>query len=141
MPWSILDRRIVDLALLFPSNPNDAILSGFRRLEDVVRQRIDSKEHGAKLFSQAFLGENSKLCWKDVEFSEQTSRGQLFVGTFGAFRNPKAHRENAGLNDLAEFIALNQLYLLEVAAVDRPVETEAAKDALIHKRPAKMVAR
>lgn len=120
MPWRIIDSRIVDLAQKFFSNSDDAILTGFRRLEDTVRKRTELGEHGAKLFSQAFVGENSRLYWKDLDPGEQSARGQLFVATFSAFRNPRAHREAAGVDDLAEFLSLNHLYLLEQGAILRP---------------------
>jgi len=59
MPYAILDSRLTDLALKFKENPDHSILSGFRRLEDIVRKRTGLDEHGSKLFSKAFQGESS----------------------------------------------------------------------------------
>lgn len=39
MPWAIIDARITDLALEFFHAPDKAIMTGFRRLEDLVRTR------------------------------------------------------------------------------------------------------
>lgn len=122
LPWAIIDSRIVDLALLFFTGPDDAILTGFRRLEDIVRERIDSDAHATRLFAEAFQGERSKLTWKGVDQSEHIGRAQLFGGAYMAYRNPRAHRElrydASGM--LAEFLMLNQLYLLEGCAIERP---------------------
>jgi hypothetical protein len=46
LPFAIIDKRIADLALGFLKNPNETLLRGFRRLEDTVRQRTYSQEHG-----------------------------------------------------------------------------------------------
>jgi hypothetical protein len=127
MPWQVIDPRITDLAKAFFENADNAILTGFRRLEDLVRTRTGSDEHGGKLFSQAFLGESSKLHWPKIASSEQTGRGQIFTGTFSAFRNPRAHQEVHGGDSLAEFLALNLMYRLESSAVDRPLQTNGSK--------------
>ncbi|MEQ1661891.1 MAG: TIGR02391 family protein [Thiobacillus sp.] len=119
LPFAIIDRRIADLALRFHEEPNDTLLQGFRRLEDTIRQRTASKEHGAKLFSQAFQGEGAKLTWEDVQPSELVGRVNLFTGAYMAHRNPRAHQE---LKDsthelLSEFLLLNHLFKLESKAV------------------------
>jgi hypothetical protein len=88
MPYAILDSRIADLAISFWDKPDDALLVGYRRLEDIVRARTTLDEHGAKLFSQAFQGENARLCWKDAEGREQQGRGSLFASIYLAYRNP-----------------------------------------------------
>ena len=64
VPLSIIDSRISDLAISFWKNPDHNIFTGYRRLEDIIRTRTNLDQHGAKLFSQAFLGDNSKLQWK-----------------------------------------------------------------------------
>lgn len=119
LPYSIIDRRIADLALRFLEEPNDTLLQGFRRLEDTVRQRTESQEHGAKLFSQAFQGEGAKLTWQGIQPSELVGRVNLFTGAYMAHRNPRAHRE---MSDdmtalLSEFLLLNHLFKLESDAV------------------------
>jgi len=119
MPFAIVDPRLTDLAISFWDNPDDCLLKAFRRLEDIVRKRTGINAHGSKLFSQAFLGVSAKLHWPDKDSGEQTSRAQMFVSAFGAFRNPRAHREvsEAAADQLVEFLAVNQLFRLERTAV------------------------
>lgn len=119
LPFSIIDKRIADLALRFHEEPNDTLLQGFRRLEDTVRQRTESQEHGAKLFSQAFQGDAAKLTWLGVQPSELVGRVNLFTGAYMAHRNPRAHREMREDMSalLSEFLLLNHLFKLEANAV------------------------
>lgn len=119
LPFAIIDKRIADLALRFSEEPNDTLLQGFRRLEDTVRQRTESQEHGAKLFSQAFQGDGAKLTWQGVHPSELVGRVNLFTGAYMAHRNPRAHREMLeGMTTLlSEFLLLNHLFILEANAV------------------------
>lgn len=126
LPFAIIDRRIADLALRFYEEPNDTLLQGFRRLEDTIRQRTASKEHGAKLFSQAFQGEGAKLTWEDVQPSELVGRVNLFTGVYMAHRNPRAHqeRQDSTLELLSEFILLNHLFKLESKAVPSAVSDQ-----------------
>jgi hypothetical protein len=127
IPFRIIDPRIMDLALSFFERPDDRLLAGYRRLEDLVRERTSIKEFGVKLFSRAFIGPSSALTWK-CEVSEQTGRGTLFTAAYLAYRNPRAHRElDGGAGEhLAEFLLLNQLYRLEKEAVERKLETPIA---------------
>lgn len=122
MPWAILDARLCDLALEFFDDPDRSILNAFRRLEDILRKRINSDASGTRLFSAAFNGEDSLLTWTDIELGEQKGRGQLFTGAYMAYRNPRAHKESlqVGRAALAEFLLINQLYLLEQEAIARP---------------------
>jgi hypothetical protein len=62
--------------------PDDSILTGFRRLEDIVRKRLPPDAPNVRLFAQAFQSEKSTLVWKDVESGEQIGRGQLFTGAY-----------------------------------------------------------
>lgn len=119
LPFAIIDKRIADLALRFLQEPNDALLQGFRRLEDLIRSRTESEEHGAKLFSQAFQGESAKLKWPGIQPSETSGRVNLFTGAYMAHRNPRAHREMQEDTTalLSEFLLLNHLYKLEATAV------------------------
>lgn len=118
LPYSIIDQRIADLALRFFEEPNDTLLKGFRRLEDTVRQRAESQEHGAKLFSQAFQGDGAKLTWQGLQPSELVGRVNLFTGAYMAHRNPRAHREMREDMSalLSEFLLLNHLFKLEANA-------------------------
>ena len=121
IPFAIIDRRLTDLALAFWKNPNDSLLTGYKRLEDILRERTASNTHGTRLFSEAFGKEGSKLTWADIDASEHAGRAQLFVGAFMAFRNRRAHREirHDQENELTEFLLLNQLYRLEEEAIER----------------------
>ena len=112
IPYAIVDGRIVDLALTFWDNPDDTLLKGYRRLEDIVRKRSKIDEHGSKLFSQAFRG---SLNWENLDEGEKNGRMNLFTSAYMAYRNPRAHRELEGNshNQLREFLLLNLLYTLE----------------------------
>jgi len=120
MPFALIDARIMDLALDFWNSPDNSLLVGYRRLEDIVRKRTAIKQHGAKLFSQAFNPGEGTLTWEHVDDGERAGRMQLFTGTYGAHRNRRAHRELRTRSGelLAEFLLLNHLYCLERDAVE-----------------------
>lgn len=115
VPFGLIDSRIVDLAISFWEDPDNRLLTGYRRLEDIVRGRTGIDEHGAKLFQQAFIEDAAKLGWKGLDRGEQKGRGQLFTAAYMAHRNPRAHRERNEYSgdQLSEFLLLNHLYLLE----------------------------
>lgn len=121
IPFAIIDRRIIDLALTFFADPDKKLLTGYRRLEDIIRKRSGIDEHGVKLFSEAFHGEKAKLGWKDIGESERIGRANLFVGAYMAYRNPRAHREPDGHAEshLTEFLLLNHLFILEKDAQEK----------------------
>ena len=124
IPLGLIDPRIVDLAIHFEDEPDNRLLIGYRRLEDLVRTRAGlEREFGAKLFQAAFGGENSILHWEGIDGAEQQGRVLLFTGTYMAHRNPRAHQETQhGLRQQArEFMLLNHLYTLERAAATREV--------------------
>lgn len=122
MPFGIVDSRLYDLALSFDAQPDSSIMSGYRRLEDIVRERTGLSESNTKLFAKAFQGEEAILYWADIDDTgEHTGRASLFTAIFMAFRNRRAHREPdpyAG-GSLQEFLLLNQLYCLEKEAIKR----------------------
>lgn len=124
--YGLVDERIYDLALNFHDNPDYAISTAFKRLEDIIRNRVRLPgENGVKLFKKAFLGEESLLEWQDENNAEHNSKADLFKDIFGAFRNPRAHRE-IRMNDkeaVREFMLVNELYCLESCAVERLSET------------------
>jgi len=124
VPFAVIDSRIADLALRLFENPDEALLTGYRRLETIVRRRTGLDEHGVKLFSQAFLGDSPRLTWDWLDEGERKGRATLFTATYMAFRNPRAHRElDTDMRyHLTEFLLLNQLYLLESEA-ERPDDT------------------
>jgi len=115
IPFAVIDNRIIDLALSFWESPDDRLLKGYRRLEDLVRKRTGVNERGAKLFSQAFGGITPLLSWRNITDGERTGRINLFTGAYMAHRNPRAHQELKGYPDglLTEFLVLNHLYRLE----------------------------
>jgi hypothetical protein len=120
IPFAIIDRRITDLAISFWEGPDDRLLTGYRRLEDILRKRTGIDEHGTKLIAQAFGPNGGKLTWKDAGEGEHVGRMQLFVGTYMAYRNRRAHREPKDRAEklLMEFLLLNHLYLLEKESVE-----------------------
>lgn len=128
MPFGILDDRLTDLALKFPSDPDGSILTAYRRLEDIVKDRTGIKgESGARLFSAAFLGKVSPLHWNDDDPSEQVGKGNMFTAIFGAYRNPRSHRESSHDQEqsLREFLLINELFLLEKVAIKRTAKSIA----------------
>ncbi len=119
IPYAIIETRIVDLALTFWENPDEKLLSGYRRLEDAVRKRTGLKEHSTKLFARAF---QETLEWKNVDDAEQKGRIQLFFAIYSIYRNPRAHKELDKYDSnhlLSEFLLLNHLYKLESEAIER----------------------
>lgn len=122
MPWGLLDPRLLDLAKNFEGNAYHAVLTGFRRLEDLVRAKLDRDAPEGRAIATAFSGDRSQLHWEGLSAGEHAGRAQLFTGAYGAFRNPRAHKEldTSGHELLQQFLLLNLLYPLEVAAVRRP---------------------
>ncbi len=115
IPFAVIDSRIIDLALSFWDGPDNKLLTGYRRLEDIVRERTAIDEHGTKLFSQAFAANGGKLAWKELSGGEHAGRTTLFTGAYLAYRNRRAHRESKDEAEhlLMEFLLLNHLYRLE----------------------------
>lgn len=118
IPFAIVDPRIIDLAISFWRSPDERLMTGYRRLEGIVRTRTGIDDHGCGLFSAAFMATPAPLVWKGVTPSEQKGRAQLFVAAYMAFRNPRAHRELKSPTSslLSEFLLLNHLYSLESSA-------------------------
>lgn len=122
LPYSIIDDRIFDLALLFKQDPDSALTKAYKRLQDIVRERTGLNEHSTKLFSQAFNTSNAPLTWIVPDKSEVIGRANLFLGTYQAFRNARIHREKHEENlihQYREFLLINELYLLEAEAKNR----------------------
>jgi Protein of unknown function (Hypoth_ymh) len=118
VPLSLIDSRITDLAITFWEHADDRLMTGYRRLEDIVRARTGLTEHGARLFMQAFGPNAPKLAWKGLGSAEQSARANLFGNAYSAHRNSRAHKEkdNHRPDQLSEFMLLNHLYLLERGA-------------------------
>lgn len=121
IPFSVVDGRLADLALEFFNRPDEALMRGFRRLEDAVRSRTNIDGHGANLFRKAFDPHKGVLLWKGLTPAEGESRCNLFTSAFGACRNPRAHKEiKSSLGDqVSEFLLLNMLFRLEREATRR----------------------
>lgn len=136
MPFALIDPRLSDLALDFLNAQDRVLLDGFRRLEDRIRERTGLAEHGTKLFSQAFAGDESRLTWHGpkgrgskpdlIDKGEQAGRAQIFIGAYQAFRNPRAHRTLivGAAMALSEFLLLNQLFRFEAEAIERPTSLD-----------------
>jgi hypothetical protein len=120
VPWSILDPRLIDLAMVMGSDPDRAVFEAFRRLESIVKDRCEMppEVHGVQVFKKAFRGQGAMLSWPGIASSEVEGRAQLFEAAFMAYRNPRAHREVDGGSDRAfsEFCVVNELFALEAAA-------------------------
>lgn len=119
LPYSIIDDRIFNLALLFKQDPDSALSKAYKRLEDIIRLRTNLNEHSTKLFTQAFQGENAILTWDVPDSAEIKGRVNLFTGTYMAFRNARAHREKDEnlIHQYREFLLINELFLLESEAI------------------------
>lgn len=132
IPFAIIDDRIMDLARSFWDDPDDKLIKGYRRLEDIVRKRTRLAGGSANLFSSAFFGATACLRWKDVEDEgEHAGRANLFTGAYKAHRNPRVHREPKAnrAKQLSEFLLLNHLYRLEKEArITRLRPKPSAKD-------------
>jgi hypothetical protein len=118
VPFAIVDPRIMDLVVSFWEDPDNRLMKGYRRLEDVIRNRTAIDEHGAKLFSQAFSPADGKLTWRGQNEGERAARMNLFINVYTAYRNRRAHREprSSGEELLSEFLLLNHLFRLECDA-------------------------
>ena len=119
IPFAVIDRRIVDLAISFWEGPDDALMKGYRRLEDIIRKRADSEEYGSDLLTKEFSRKSGKLKWTHVSGRVHAGRLDLMTGIFRSYRNVRAHRDSENSNDadlLAEFLLLNHLYRLESEA-------------------------
>lgn len=126
VPFAIIENRIVDLAIGFWNEPDSRLLTGYRRLEDSIRERTGLASHGQALFAQAFRGKEAKLQWRGIDEGEKEGRVQLFVGAFMAYRNPRSHREpkHDATSQLMEFLLLNHLFILE--GESQPLERSVA---------------
>ena len=122
IPMVLLDPRLIELALDFDKNPDNAIMGAYRKLESVVRERRGlHNESSVKLFAKAFQGDDSILCWENLDSGESKGRASLFTSVFMAYRNNRAHQEPRHnlSDDIREFMLINQLFILESEATVR----------------------
>lgn len=121
IPLALINKRLVDNALSFSKNPDHEILNAYRLLESIVRDRTGLKDSSTRLFQNAFLKDDSILCWNNINAGEHTGRANLFISTYMAYRNNRAHQEqkNHYKDDLREFMLINHLFILEDESVLR----------------------
>ncbi len=122
VPFAIIDPRIMDLALTFWEHPDANLNDGYRRFEDIVRRRTGLKENTPKkLFTKAFLEDNSILWWGEINSGEKIARASLIIDIFSAYRNPRAHKEKKDNSHeyLSEFLLLNHIYRLESVSTEK----------------------
>lgn len=128
IPIAIIDTRILDLALKLEEHPDVSLLSGYRRLEGLVRNKADDLKgmSGAKLFAKALHGDSSLLHWPDLDKSESEGRASIFIGIYKAYRNKRAHHEQDydAASAVREFLLLNEIFLLEFSLITRPRDIE-----------------
>ncbi len=115
IPYSILDKRLSDLAISFWDSPDEKIMTAYRRFEDILRKRTGLTESSVALITKTYRGEEAKLHWDGIEKGEAEGRIQLMIGTFMAYRNPRAHKEEKHSDEyyLQEFMQINHIYKLE----------------------------
>lgn len=119
LPFGLIDERIIDLAVSFYENEDAAIIAAYRRLEDILRDRTGLAGEGTRLFSRAFIADDSPLRWDVPDEGEAKGRGNIFIATYMAFRNARVHRELSFDSDamLREFLLVNELYRLEAESM------------------------
>lgn len=70
---------------------DDAIMKSFVAVNEAVREKSGStKEDGTKLMHHAFNSDNPILCLSEQK-AERLGYMELFAGSWGALRNPRAH--------------------------------------------------
>tara|TARA_R110000787_G_C13431900_1_gene445655 strand:+ start:267 stop:1097 length:831 start_codon:yes stop_codon:yes gene_type:complete len=122
IPMALLDTRLIELALNFNTSPDNAIMSAYRKIETIVRERTGLEhESSTKLFAKAFQGDDSVLYWENLDSGESKGRASLFASVFMAYRNNRAHQEPRHnlSDDIREFMLINQLFILESESVVR----------------------
>ena len=76
IPYAIIDSRIADLALGFWQNPDDRILTAYKRLEDIIRKRTGLKEHGTKAFLESVFGRGRTALLEGYRRRREDGQGQ-----------------------------------------------------------------
>lgn len=119
VPYSVIDHRIIDLAIELNDEPDLSLMNAYRRLEDVIRERSGINEgSGSRLFSSTFQGNEPALHWPNLLDAEAKGRVSLFTGAYMAYRNRRAHKETIDdlKNALREFLLINHLFIMESEA-------------------------
>ena len=136
VPYSVLDQRLIDLAIKFVDAPDQTLMTAYRRMEDVIRERSNfTGGSGSRLFSSVFQGNDAVLHWPKIPESETKGRVALFTGAYMAYRNRRAHKETDDdlKSALREFLLINQLFILESEAkeIDRTGEAQKEKSQIL----------
>ncbi|PCD01152.1 TIGR02391 family protein [Halopseudomonas pelagia] len=119
IPLALIDERLADLVVDFFEHSNARLMSGYARLEVIIKNRTGLNESAGKLFRAAFDGTSPYLMWPEIDQGERVGRVGLFVSVYQTYRNRRAHNEvvaNEHL-DLTELLLLNNLFVLERSAV------------------------
>lgn len=128
MPYDILDTRLISIALEFENNPDNALMSAYRKLESCVSEKSGiQNENGSKLFSKAFLGSESPLYWGEIDSGEEKGRANIFSAAYMAYRNRRAHNNliDDFSGEIRELLLINQLFVLESEAKLRECKIQA----------------
>lgn len=131
IPYALIDVRIFDLVNEYNSNPDACLVSGFRRLEEILKKRTNTNLIGTKLCDAAFKGDQPALSWKTSK-TETASRTEFFRSAFAMYRNRRAHNElkfDESLQ-LNELITMNLLFLMEGEAVPNDATNTATNNTL-----------
>lgn len=117
LSYHLIDPRIFDLALKFKEEPNNAIMTAYARLEDILRHKTKTDLFSSNLLKTAFISDKHKSMYKWNVDNEEVSNaiGRLFTHIFTVYRNECAHGEinKQYKMQIREFILINELYLLE----------------------------
>lgn len=118
IPFALIDDRLADLVIGFFENSNARLMTGYARLEVIIKNRIGINKSASELFQAAFGGGSPVLVWPDISRGEHEGKLLLFKSVYQTYRNRRAHNEippNEEL-DLTELLLLNNLYILERSA-------------------------
>jgi len=101
--YALLDPRLIELRARLETDADGRLNRGYRRLEDMCASDRTEAARRQALFRR-FEGAAPPLVWDVPDASEGTGRALLFKGVYMAYRNPRAHREMARGQHLAEFL-------------------------------------
>ncbi|SDT89129.1 TIGR02391 family protein [Halopseudomonas salegens] len=119
IPLALIDDRLADLVIDFFEHSSARLMSGYARLEVLIKDRTGLNKTASDLFQAAFGGASPLLIWPDISRGEQEGRLLLFKSVYQTYRNRRAHSEvePSERHDLAELMLLNNLYILESSVV------------------------
>ena len=130
IPYSIVDFRLIKVALNFFDDPDARLNDAYRDLEDILRKKTgENFGFGSDLIKKAFPSSKSSLQWNDCSENENEARRSLFINVYNAYRNRRAHRKENMMHDeyLVEFLAVNHLFRLEAESKKKDGDHENKK--------------